>query len=181
MTASRFKIIRDNEEEFEASFRQYQDYLSKITRPKSSDFWRFFQVPYFHDGDITEFKFNPMLRELSFNVSCLTIRHRDEEIYKKHGYCPMIFNCSFGNISWIQFDMGNQDDASAWGYPVMYFQYCEIETLINFSRRHKSCDEIKHSLIISTSEPKIYISLIFESYNVRPLEDAAFYQMLTSA
>jgi|GEM_PF-6903871 len=180
MTSSRFKIIKENDEEFPSSFREYLQYLSQIKQSKDPDLWRFFKISYFHDSPLVDLKFNPKQRVLSFELSCLNIRHKNDKLFDKFGFCTMEFRCIFREVISIQIDF--EDDENTWPDrgSVSYFDCCEIETLVDPFEQIDEDEDVRHSLIILTSNPKTYISVIFRSLDVWPVEPGAFYQMLTS-
>jgi len=177
MNKKGFRILSEDDASGER-YRKYCEHLQRFDWTLNPDLWRFFRKPFFHDGIMRDFKFSGNMSTFSFITSCMEIRHRSEALFQKHGWCAADFLCTFYTVRWFQLEDYEKDTAAFEG-PELYFNDCEINTLIDEFEPDKKIHTCS-SLIIALSDTRKHISIVFEDLDVWPLESAAFYQMLTS-
>lgn len=143
------------EKKYEAHLRKYREYLEP-------DLIKYFYGGAFHDGEIETFQFDIENRTFSMVLNCPNFENENGE------YVNIAFKLSFRDVT--QFSLNC--DAAVSSLHAAVFLQSEIGTVVSPRRNQSIIMEL-----IPTRPPasgEFFISLVFHSVTIKPLEALAF-------
>lgn len=147
---------------------KYYAFLKKVRNKMENDLCKYFTYDYFHDGDISDYKYDTALRKLAFTINCPNYTET-----KTDAYFNVDYNVTFYGVKKII--LSYDKDSVEKGSGSILFLYSEIMTLVGKKTEYKDDESIIVQFL--DGDRSGYLSIIFSYVNVNPVEQLA-YKML---
>lgn len=147
---------------------KYHTFLKRARNKIDDSLYKYFKNDYFHDGDISDYKYDNVRRILSFKIDCPNYIETQTGVYTNVDY-----NISFCGVKKIMLSYSNNSVERESGRII--FLYSEIMTLVGKQTEYKDDESIIVQFL--DGDRSGYLSIIFSYVNVNPVEELA-YKML---
>ena len=177
-TSLKFQILDTNAEgdAWNRNRLKYQDHLKE--KNMSGDLLKYFGQGFFHDGSISEIRFENGMNDLSFEIDCPNIRLLTGPGAEDYEYQDLTFTCKFEGVADFGVETRKIDQ---WNDPLSEeeskatFIDCELDTLLNeIEDSEKSNGGQFHSILIETSTGHRMIKIVFKEAAVIPRDVEKF-------
>lgn len=181
----RLRSMDSEDPSFEEKEGLYRRHVETIAKDAQRQFIDYFGVDFFHDGEISNLKFSPDMRDVEAELECPNISRKAEK--RTYIQSTIKFKVEFKDVALFAMDAERMDKMNdpfmgQGPSPAVVFDRCEINTLAkemkHYSKKNK---RDMNSIVILTMPFMRVIKIVFNGIYVNPLEPLAFEVIRQSA